>query len=120
MYDTDKLEKTMYRLPYDLEGKQNVKKSFGLCFSAIECITLKDGKLSTCKEPAQIHLFNDYFGKDLKISEDDFIDIYKANNIDEIIDFLRKPIPFCRYCNWTDSQTRLEWHVSKREISEWT
>jgi hypothetical protein len=120
MFDTDKLEKTMYKLPYDLEGAQNIKKSFGLCFSAIECITLKNGKLSTCKEPAQIHLFNDYFGKNLQVSEDDFIDIYKAKSIGEILDFLRKPIPFCRYCNWIASQTRLEWHVSKKEISEWT
>jgi MoaA/NifB/PqqE/SkfB family radical SAM enzyme len=120
MYDTDKLKKNMHHLPLDLNGAQNIKKSFGICFFANDCIVLKDGRLCTCGLPAMIHNFNSYFGKNIQVSENDFIDIYKAKNIDEILDFLCKPIPFCRYCDWKNIETRLDWRVSKKEISEWT
>jgi hypothetical protein len=121
MYDTDSLEKNMHHLPFDLSGGQNIKKSFGVCFFAnYYCITLKDGKLYTCSIPTTIHIFNEYFGKDLKVSENDSINIYRASNVDEILDFLRKPIQFCRYCDWKNIETRLDWRVSKKEISEWT
>jgi hypothetical protein len=119
MYDTDLLEKNMHHLPFDLNGGQNIKKSFGVCFFANYCITLKDGKLCTCGIPTTVHIFNERFGKNLEVSENDFIDIYKANDIDEILGFLCKPIPFCRYCDWKNIETRLPWRVSKKEISEW-
>jgi hypothetical protein len=120
MYDTDVLSKNMHHLPLDLDGKQDIKKSFGLCFFSNDCIFLRDGKLSTCGFPTTIHLFNNYFGKNLQVSDDDFIDIYKAENLNEILEFLNKPIPFCRYCNWQGIETRLPWHTSKKDISEWT
>jgi MoaA/NifB/PqqE/SkfB family radical SAM enzyme len=120
MYDTDKIGKNMHHLPFDLNGGQNIKKSFNVCFFANYCITLKNGKLCTCGLPLSIQHFNEYFGKNIQVSEKDFIDIYKANTIDEILDFLRKPIPFCRYCDWQNIETRLPWRISKKEISEWT
>jgi MoaA/NifB/PqqE/SkfB family radical SAM enzyme len=120
MYDTDVLGKNMHHFPLDLDGKQDIKKSFGLCFFSNDCIFLRDGKLSTCGFPTTIHLFNNYFDKNLQVSDDDFIDIYKAENLNEILEFLNKPIPFCRYCNWQGIETRLPWRVSKKDISEWT
>ncbi|GMO53913.1 MAG: hypothetical protein Ta2G_12560 [Termitinemataceae bacterium] len=40
----------------------------------------------------------------------------------EILEFLAKPIPFCRYCDVPLRAARgnVPWTVSKREISEWT
>jgi hypothetical protein len=112
MYDTNLLEKSMHHLPLDLNGRQNIKKSFEVCFFANYCITLNDGKLCTCGLPRVIHNFNSFFGKDIQVSDKDFIDIYKVNSIDEIFDFLRKPIPFCRYCDWNKIETRLPWRHS--------
>jgi len=40
--------------------------------------------------------------------------------MDEILDYLCKPIPFCRYCDWRRLKTGVKWSVSKKEISEWT
>jgi MoaA/NifB/PqqE/SkfB family radical SAM enzyme len=120
MYDTNKLEKNMHHLPLDLDGRQDIRKSFKICFFANDCITLKGGRLSTCGLPSVIYNFNSYFDKNIEVSKKDLIDIYKVNTIDEIFDFLRKPIPFCRYCDWKNIQTRLPWRVSRREISEWT
>jgi hypothetical protein len=53
------------------------------------------------------------------ISENDYIDIYRARNMDEILDFLAKPVPFCRYCDFSNISFGRKWTVSKRKLSEW-
>ncbi|MDR1147159.1 MAG: hypothetical protein LBK66_00860 [Spirochaetaceae bacterium] len=119
--DTDKVTKSMNIIPLDINGTQNIKDSFRLCFNANnECITLSYGRLYTCSRCATVQYFNKYFDKNIELSEMDSIDIYKANNIDEILSFLCKPIPFCRYCDLRKTEFRKPWHISNREISEWT
>jgi hypothetical protein len=117
--DTDKVIKDMNMIPLDLNGTQNKNDSFRLCFAANRCINLRNGRLSTCSTCATISIFNNYFNTNLQESEADSIDIYRAKDIDVILDFLRKPIPFCRYCISRETITHLPWHRSKREISEW-
>jgi MoaA/NifB/PqqE/SkfB family radical SAM enzyme len=118
--NTDKKEKTMYRVPIDVNGKQNIKKNFKKCFRANQCIQLQDGKLYTCQTVPYINYFNERFNQNLKVSNKDYIDIYKAKNIDEILVFLSKPIPFCRYCNINKTVFGLQWDISKKDILEWT
>jgi hypothetical protein len=110
---------TWCRLPKDMNGCQNITDNINLCLVANFCIFLKDGKLSTCCLPLLIDRFNNYFGKNINVSEDDFIDIYKAESIGEIYRFLSKPMPFCRYCKIRAWEVGIEWGVSKKEISEW-
>jgi MoaA/NifB/PqqE/SkfB family radical SAM enzyme len=117
---TPGIAKTMYKFPFDIEGKQNAEESFKKCFHSNTCIFLEDGKLYTCPMIPTIKHFNQYFNKKLEVSEKDYIDIYKAQNIKEILDFLCHPVPFCRYCRVNDVQNGLAWGVSKKEISEWT
>jgi hypothetical protein len=111
--------KTMWKIPFDTEGKQNQCDSFKKCNKANWCITLEEGRLYTCHTILMSKIFNNYFDKNMYISAKDYIDIYKAVNIDEILDFLCKPVPFCRYCNFNEMIHRLEWGISKRDISEW-
>jgi hypothetical protein len=118
--NSDFIVKTMSRMPFDMSGSQNIKTSFKLCFISNDCVVLRNGKLYTCSTIPSVHIFNEYFNKDLNVSAMDSIDIYKAKNIGEILDFLHKPVPFCRYCNWKAVQTQIPWRTSKREISEWT
>jgi organic radical activating enzyme len=106
-----------YKFPLDLDGKQNIKKNFYSCRSANMCIYLEDGKLSTCGKPLLIKHFNSYFSLDIKTTTEDYIDIYKENNIKNILRSLCKPIPFCRYCNLKHSL--VSWSVSQKNISEW-
>ncbi|MBD5165402.1 MAG: radical SAM protein, partial [Helicobacter sp.] len=37
----------------------------------------------------------------------------------EILQFLAKPIPFCRFCNLAKWQSIGEWKTSKKDISEY-
>jgi MoaA/NifB/PqqE/SkfB family radical SAM enzyme len=108
-------ETGMWKTPLDLDGGQDAGGNFAACGGG--CITLRDGRIYMCAAPAHIQFFNKYFGKDLHVTEKDYIDIYKAKDKQEILDFLRKPIPFCRYCNLAASSSGLEWAVSKREFS---
>lgn len=112
--------KTTYHLPLDLEGRQEMTESYIRCWHANECITLRDGRLYTCPIAAHAHHFNAYFGKDLNVANENSISIYDAKDINEIFDFLKNPIPFCKHCNIQGYTYDLPWKTSKRDISEWT
>lgn len=105
--------------PFDFSGQQNPRESFINCLSANKCITLRDGRLSTCGTIAYIDTFNEYFGTKMFPTEDDYIDIYKAQSAEEILKFLAKPVPFCRYCD-VSRRHDVPWGRSKKEITEWS
>jgi MoaA/NifB/PqqE/SkfB family radical SAM enzyme len=107
-----------YRRSLDLEGKQNIKRSHKTCELANFCIQLINGKIYQCETTAFIKYFNEYFNKNLEVTERDYIDIYQVKDLDEILDFLNKPMPFCRYCKTKDINI-VEWEQSKKEIKEW-
>jgi hypothetical protein len=80
---------------------------------------LYKGKLYACPKIAYIQQFNSYFNQNLEVTQEDWIDIYKAESTNEIVDFLFKPKPFCRYCNMKGNVYNVKWKLSKREIAEW-
>jgi MoaA/NifB/PqqE/SkfB family radical SAM enzyme len=112
--------KEMWRIPFDINGKQDIDFNIKKCFRFNKCIFLQDGKLYTCPMIPCIKHFNKYFNKNLEVTERDYIDIYKARSIREILKFLCKPVPFCRYCNFKEAITGgIKWSFSKKDISEW-
>jgi MoaA/NifB/PqqE/SkfB family radical SAM enzyme len=111
---------TMRKYPLDLYGKQDFKDSFKMCHLSNECIYLRDGKLYTCCIIQGISVFNAHFNTNLNVSEKDYIDIYKAKDIDEILEFLCQPVPFCRYCKSRKMVFGIKWRKSNKNISEWT
>ncbi|GHV21197.1 hypothetical protein FACS189494_06250 [Spirochaetia bacterium] len=81
------------------------------------CVQFIDGKLYTCIVIAYIKYFNKRFNKNLAIGENDCIDIYKIKTKEEIINFLAKPVSFCKYCNIKETIFGLEWgmgYIEKR------
>ena len=114
----DPKEKLMYKIPMDLDGRQNIVDSYSKCPHP-GCITLRNGKIYRCCTIAHIKFFNKHFGSNLQITEGDWIDIFKVNTIDEIHKFLSGPFPFCRYCKPLEKRNDVKWAVTKRAIEEW-
>jgi hypothetical protein len=110
----------MDAIKLDLTGCQRRGDSFIRCFLATDCVNLYNGRLYVCFIPVNIDSFNKYFDVDVSLTDNDSIDIYKVDDINEVFDFLRKSIPFCRYCDWKNTKTNLAWRSSKKEITEWT
>jgi MoaA/NifB/PqqE/SkfB family radical SAM enzyme len=112
--------KSMQCSPLDLSGKQDARDSFLRCSSANRCISLDNGKIYTCSLIPYVKYFNAYFGKNLAVTSADYIDIYEAKNMGEILNFLCKPVPFCRYCNKKGMIWDIGYGISKKELEEWT
>lgn len=112
--------KTTHHYKWDVNGRQNGGRNFLLCHRANTCIYLQQGRLYTCTVAPTIRHFNQYFGTNLKGGSEDSIDIYEVNLAQEIMKFLAKPIPFCRYCMIDKTEWNQPWHQSEKEIEEWT
>lgn len=109
----------MYKWTFDLDGKQDVDKNFYKCYFGNNCIQIDEGKLYNCSIVSMAKHFNAYFGRDMQIAPENFIDIHKCESIDEILKFVTKPIPFCKYCDLSKVQYGEKWESSKRDIKEW-
>jgi MoaA/NifB/PqqE/SkfB family radical SAM enzyme len=118
--NTESVDKTMQCTPLDMEGKQDPRDSFLRCSRANRCVSLDNGKIYPCSLIPYVKYFNKHFDKNLVISSGDYLNINKAENIDEILNFVSKPAPFCRYCNIKGTIWDIGYGVSKKEISEWT
>ncbi|MDR1698503.1 MAG: radical SAM protein [Prevotellaceae bacterium] len=117
---TAEIEKNMQCMPLDLSGSQDARDSFLRCSSANNCIAMDNGKIYTCTTIPYVKYFNAHFKKNLPVTENDYIDIYKAKSMDEILEFIAKPMPFCRFCHQKGIIYDTGFGVSKKEISEWT
>ena len=111
--------KQMSCIPLDTAGGQKAKDSFIRCYKSNFCTNLTNGKIYPCDTIPNIKHFNKYFGKNIEVSKNDYIDIYTTNTIDAIFNFLITPVPFCRYCNLKQKRNNLLWSISKKELSEW-
>lgn len=113
--------RTLGYQPLALAGDKNSTKNFLNCYRANECIDLKHGKVYPCIIPAEIRPFNEYFGKDLKVCEADYVDIYDVATGMELLEKLEKPIEFCKYCNRENISIFGErpWNSTKYDINEW-
>ena len=100
------------------DSKLSYKKQYMNCILSNACVTLEKGKLYYCSLPAYVYLYNQNFGETFSNSGDS-ISIYEHNK-KEILDFLRTPHPFCRYCDikYRDSHIQ-KWDTSKKEKAEW-
>ena len=107
------------KLPLNIKGVGDMVKNFKRCANSNTCVVLQNGKIYACGRALVVKYFNDYFGQDFKVSEKDYIDIYNVKNVDEVLDFVCKPIPFCRYCDVDNMKFGIKWSVSKKEIGEW-
>ncbi|WP_230845549.1 4Fe-4S cluster-binding domain-containing protein [Helicobacter pullorum] len=118
-FNNENVVKTSMKFILEPKGNIDAYNSFINCGMANNCVQLRDGKLYPCNIAANIEFFNQKFNQNLQVIDSDFIDIYKAKDYTEILQFLAKPIPFCRYCNVAKWRSIGEWKTSKKEIGEY-
>ena len=111
--------KTSYKLPLNLQGNENPEWNFRNCWLANNCVMLQNGRLYTCSYIPNIRHFNKFFNKNIPVSVNDYIDIYEARNYQEILQFLAKPIPFCKYCDIKNRKYGITWKTSTKGIEEY-
>lgn len=109
----------MWKLSIDFEGKQRPIDNFMKCPRANACVFCAHGKIYTCATMANIGHFNKFFNADIKLSESDYVDIYKVEKIEEIFEYLSNPTPFCRYCDISKREYGNRWIRSEKNIEEW-
>lgn len=105
-------------------NEEGIIREFHQCFTGVKgstgreaatrclgssCHYLRHGKISKCALPLLAHDVNAYFGKNLEVSQEDYVDIYDDSTGPwEKVRKLRQAIPFCDYCG-DGTSTRFDW-----------
>ena len=118
-FNDENVIKTSFYSPLNLEGDENPEWNFRNCFLANNCLILENGRLYTCSYIPNIRHFNKFFNKNIPISVNDYIDIHKARDYQEVLQFLAKPIPFCKYCDVKNRKDGIVWKTSTKGIEEY-
>ena len=111
-------DKTTHKLSLDETGKQDPEYSYNNCFHSVKCYQYYDGKLFLCPCCAYINKVNKYFNKKFEISKDDYLEISKIESLQQILEYLSNPIPFCKYCDVDKRTFKSQWSTSKRQENE--
>lgn len=118
-YNDEKVEKLSFKTQLDKSGKNDPFLSFVHCHRANACTQLHNGRIYPCAVACNIKTFNAAFNQDLQSSSRDFIDLYDSSTTyDGILEFLSRPIPFCRYCK-TQEMIYQPWSASKKTLNEY-
>lgn len=110
--------KTSFHMPFDLNGRKNIRKNLINCYHYNNCVQMYHGKLFNCSIAANVKHFNKYFHQNLP--ENGFIDVYKVKTKRQLEKQLKKPVSLCRYCNISGRTFNNEWGISHKNIKEWT
>jgi MoaA/NifB/PqqE/SkfB family radical SAM enzyme len=102
----------------NLRGDSDPQKSFRTCRAMYTAPFLSDGKIYPCSFAPHVHYFSEYFNQTISASSKDYIDIRASTTPEDILTFLKQPIPLCRWCK--ERRTPIPWHISKKAIEEWT
>ncbi len=114
----DHLIKKSFKKIINLKGNSNPTESFAKCHISNYGNFLMEGKFYGCPFSCQSYrIFNKKFDQNLRMTENDFLDIYKVKDMKEFFEFAARPKYYCRYC--TGLSPLFDWTRSKKEISEW-
>lgn len=110
--------KEMWGLPLKLAGGLDAKINFDCCLCMQYII--RAGRLYPCANSAYIDLFNEYFDKRLPGPEENGVDIYSVDSLEELCAEISRPVPLCEYCDACNRMAPVPWCVSRKSIDEWS
>ena len=99
------------------QGDSDPDTAFRNCRTMGKVPFLKDGKIFSCVLAARIGVLNHQFDLHFPQSAADSISLGAGVSGSDIVDFLDRPVPFCRWCleNWPTSK----WGLSAMRREEW-
>lgn len=102
---------------YTIDGSNQIQKSYQKC-SASGCYEVYRGRISTCSAMIAFEKFNEQFGTDYELIEDeDWFDIHNPEvNAWNIYRKLDGPSQMCRYCSDSKTET-FPWEYSYGKLS---
>jgi len=106
-----------FKFRHDESGGSEPARTFANCRRLFYCPFLREGRIYTCSEPALAHIPARSFGVELSVCEADSVDIHGDVTGYDVLEYLSKPIPWCRFC--TTDWPSVEWGLSKRAREEW-
>lgn len=114
----DRQIKKSFKKIINLRGDSNPVESFANCHISNYGNFLMEGKIYSCPFSCQSYrIFNKKFHQNLRMTEKDFLDIYKVQDMKEILEFAARPKYYCRYCRGLSPL--FDWTRSKQKIEEW-
>jgi len=111
-------EKTTWKFPYDMKGKQS-KMEFIYCWMWNHCAMMYKGRLYPCSPIPSIRILAEHFKHKLPSYKQFGINIYEADNAQQLLDFVASRSEFCKYCNLERRSVGHLWEISKKCESEW-
>ena len=117
-FNNENVEKTSFKTALNLKGDSDPFDNFIKCHRANIRIQVKDGNIYPCPIVANIKYFNRYFNKNLQVSKFDYLKLSDVKHYNDILNFISKPVPFCRYCAISKMDYR-PWLRSKKDINEY-
>ncbi|TLD88696.1 radical SAM protein [Helicobacter sp. MIT 05-5294] len=122
-YNGESKKKESIKMVLNTKGTSDPFLNYLNC-TQYDCVQLKnvngESRIYHCSFSGHIEHFNQKFNQNLQITSQDYIALTPNTAYREILDFLSRPIPFCRYCDTTKWQHIGEWRTSKKDISEYT
>lgn len=107
-----------FQMEFTESGDSDPQEMWDACCTKNGCVMLKDGKLWSCSNLCMKYILNDHFGTNLIDYPEDGVNIYE-NDLQGIIEHLKKPKKSCRYCtrHIYDAMYFPQW--STLDKSEW-
>lgn len=108
-----------WTFPVRRQGGCDPAHSFARCRALTNCPMMSNGRIYTCGRAGLAPIFEGASGWDLSRTQRDSLDIYGDVTGFDVIEYLTRPIDFCRFCD-VDAMRSFEWCSGSRTFEEWT
>ncbi len=98
-------------------GDSDPDTVFRICRSRLKHPFLKDGRVFPCALSANAEILCSRFKLDCSRSPQDSISLSEVASGSDIVRFLGRPVPFCRWC--LEHWKRFKWGISAMKREEW-
>lgn len=106
------------RIPLVPEGDRVPAEMFEMCRRMYDCPFLYRGAVYPCAKIAMSWVLAEEFGCEFPVDDSDRLPIRDARDGYEVLEFLARPVRWCRFCAY-DQCSDYEWATTAKDVGEW-